>query len=87
MAAVRRSRAVIRPAQQGVLVPPVVGQLEAGNQAVFLVEPAISSQVLSLLPSSTSRMRLSSPARPEAIRPRSFSVSRFTVSGSTASSL
>ena len=44
-------------------------------------------QVASLLPSSTSSIRLSGDASPFSRMESSFSVRRFTVSGSTASSL
>ena len=72
MAQSARSRAVIRLGQQGVLMTPVVGQLEAGNQAIFLMEPSNQLPGAILLPSPSARMRLSSHFPAGGVKPRSF---------------
>ena len=87
MAMSQRSFAVIRPASRAFWWPRLRDRFTPENTGSALWRSEIISQVRSLEPSLTKRMRLSGPIFPAPFRASTLALSRLEVSGSTSSSL
>ena len=79
--------AIVMPAHSAFMWPALCASFTPSNRASDRHSPATTSHVLSRLPSSTSRMRLSGAIAPRARISSVSSVRRLAVIGSASSSL